>query len=74
MKTELPLFYVSNLQLVDFTIGGDFGGRGHRRHNGDLRPFHIGKPAGTLSFRNSGVVRFRQFLFGILDRVCRFQQ
>ena len=37
---RLPLFDLANLRLVDFTITGDFGCRGHRRSDRDLRPLH----------------------------------
>src|SRR5690348_2655783 len=54
-------------KLVDLAIAGDLGGGGDRRSNLDLRPLHIRKPSGTLSFRDSRVVGLYQLLFGILD-------
>ena len=64
-RTPLADFF--NSLLVDFTIAGDFGRRGHRRSNLDLRPLYIWKPAGTLPLSDPCIVRLHQLLFGILD-------
>ena len=64
-RTPLAAFF--NSLLVDFTIAGYFGRRGHRRSNLDLRPLYIWKPAGTLPLSDPCIVRLHQLLFGILD-------